>query len=162
LLPSPEPLGKKTRYTDEHLERIRAIKKLQAAHFPLAEIRTRLNTFTADELSTIADLVEPNQVQESAVDYIRNVLEPASRPVAMRAAIAMPAPVAARLALPSGPPPDTPTRPTESTPARRSQWERVSLDPDVELHVRRPLTRQANKRVERLIAIARELFKEEE
>jgi hypothetical protein len=42
----------------------------------------------------------------------------------------------------------------------RSHWERISLDPDVELHVRRPLTRTANKRVERLITIARQLFEE--
>ena len=42
-------------------------------------------------------------------------------------------------------------------PSVRSQWERVVLDPDIELHVRRPLTRQHNKQVERLIAIAREL-----
>ncbi len=44
----------------------------------------------------------------------------------------------------------------------RSQWDRVSLTPDVELHVRRPLTRSQNKRVERLIAIARELLEEDQ
>jgi len=43
----------------------------------------------------------------------------------------------------------------------RAQWERISLDPDVEIHIRRPLTRQQNRRVERLIAIARELLKED-
>jgi predicted transcriptional regulator len=43
----------------------------------------------------------------------------------------------------------------------RSQWERVVLHPDVELHIRTPLTRHHNKRVERLIALARQLFEEE-
>ena len=170
LLPAPEPAGKKTRYTDEHLERIRAIKKLQAAHFPLADIRNRLNSLTPDELSTIAELVEPKPGQESAVDYIRNVLEPApaavsmplmarSMPAPSMAAPSMPAPSMPAMRAPELQPTKPPTQPTETT---RSQWERISLDPDVELHVRRPLTRHGNKRVERLIAIARELFKEED
>ena len=52
--------------------------------------------------------------------------------------------------------------PTFYSPAApdRSQWERVSLTPDIELHVRRPLTRHQNRRVDRLVAIARELFEE--
>jgi hypothetical protein len=54
-------------------------------------------------------------------------------------------------ALPHGP----------ATTPDRSTWERLSITPDVELHVRRPLDRTANKRVERLVRIARELFEED-
>ena len=43
----------------------------------------------------------------------------------------------------------------------RSTWERHVLVPDVELHVRRPLDRQLNKRLEQLIRIARELLADE-
>jgi len=180
LLPAPDPAGRKTRYTDEHLERIRAIRKLQAAHFPLAEIRSRLDSLTPDELSTIADLVQPRLAQESAVDYIRSVLEPTGQSTPPpQPTYSMPTPrlTMARAAsaamredegpLPSMPAPAAPAKPssqpTETTQSTmRSQWERIALDPDVELHVRRPLTRHGNKRVERLIAIARELFKEED
>jgi len=35
------------------------------------------------------------------------------------------------------------------------------ITPDVELHVRRPLDRASNKRVDRLTRIARELFDDE-
>jgi hypothetical protein len=42
----------------------------------------------------------------------------------------------------------------------RSQWERISLAPDVELHVRRPLSRYQNRRVERLLEAARQILKE--
>jgi hypothetical protein len=35
------------------------------------------------------------------------------------------------------------------------------LAPDVELHVRRPLTRPLNKQVDRLVTIARELLEED-
>jgi hypothetical protein len=44
----------------------------------------------------------------------------------------------------------------------RSQWDRILLAPDVELHVRRPLARRQHKRVERLIEIAKELLEEEQ
>ncbi len=62
-----------------------------------------------------------------------------------------------------------PYRPTVATvPAApapqttdRSQWERIALTPDVELHIRRPLTRSLNKAVDRLITIARELLQED-
>jgi DNA-binding transcriptional MerR regulator len=42
----------------------------------------------------------------------------------------------------------------------RSQWERLSLGPNVELHIRRPLSRHEQKRVDRLITIARQVLKE--
>lgn len=42
----------------------------------------------------------------------------------------------------------------------RTTWERLVISADVELHVRRPLDRQTNKRVDRLERIARELFED--
>ena len=39
----------------------------------------------------------------------------------------------------------------------RSQWERIAITTDIELHVRRPLTRTDNRLVERLLAFARQL-----
>jgi len=36
----------------------------------------------------------------------------------------------------------------------------VALAPDIELHLRRPQSRDMNRRVERLLAAAREIFKE--
>ena len=45
--------------------------------------------------------------------------------------------------------------------AERSQWERYLLAPDVELHARRPLSRDQNRRVERLLALAHTILDEE-
>ena len=70
------------------------------------------------------------------------------QPAAPAAAPAMPVPV-----LPALPP-------GRSVTGDRSTWERLAITPDVELHVRRPLDRQSNKKVEHLIRIARELFDE--
>jgi len=79
-----------------------------------------------------------------------------------------PAPVVAPWSLPAAPippvpmpPPATPAQGARSTTGDRSTWERLSITPDVELHVRRPLDRTTNKRVERLARIARELFEED-
>ncbi len=55
-----------------------------------------------------------------------------------------------------------PSRVAGQPPAgTRSQWDRIVLAPDVELHIRRPLTREQNKRVERLLVVAREILQEE-
>ena len=53
--------------------------------------------------------------------------------------------------------------PSEPAPAplERSQWERIALAPDIELHIRRPLARAQNKQVDRLVTIARELLEED-
>ena len=56
------------------------------------------------------------------------------------------------------PAPDSAPR---STTGDRSTWERLVITRDVELHVRRPLDRATNKRVDRLARIARELFDDE-
>ena len=148
LLPAPDAQGPSTRYTDEHLVRLRAIKKLQAAHLPLAEIRRQLSAMPVDELHRVAE--RPVATPLAAVEYIRDVLE---APLTFARGV-LPAPAAAPAA---APPPAAVAAPEQT----RSQWERISLDPDIELHVRRPLTRHQNKRVERLIAIARELFEED-
>jgi DNA-binding transcriptional MerR regulator len=54
----------------------------------------------------------------------------------------------------------TPRERDAATP-ERSQWERHGLGPNIELHVRRPLSRVEQRRVERLITIARQVLKED-
>ncbi|MDP8904856.1 MAG: MerR family transcriptional regulator [Chloroflexota bacterium] len=160
LLPSPGQIGPGARYGDVHLERLRAIKQLQRMHLPLSEIRARL---AAVGESAVAGLGEQPQPKESAVEYVRSLLgPPLDASAAGPPAPPRPIPMARTLAA-------TPVRPVEpsaapSTPPQpdRSQWERVSLAPDVELHIRRPLSRLQNRRVDRLITIARELLEEDQ
>jgi hypothetical protein len=123
-----------------------AIKRLQAAHLPLADIRRQLHAAAPDEFARLAEAAAPTQ--NTAVDYIHEILARRSAP----AAPSMPAPQANI--------PAPPAQPAQPEP-ERSQWERVGLTPDIELHIRRPLTRGDNKRVYRLIEIARQLFEEE-
>jgi len=178
LLPSPDLQGPSTRYSDEHLERLLLIKRLQSAHLPLAEIRAQLDSVPKEQLSAIVDAVA-QPPSNSAVDYIRDLLEPPTTyarsmpsmpaPAALRSAAGMPAmrdptevpPQMLRRSMEEPEPVSEPKLEARSTAPDRSQWERVSLDPDVEIHIRRPMTRHNNKRVERLIRIARELFEED-
>ena len=68
-----------------------------------------------------------------------------------------PAPSLAAAPLPS---PASPGPAPSRVAPDRSTWERLVISPDVELHVRRPLDRQTNKRVDQLERIARELFED--
>lgn len=167
LLPSPGKAGPAAAYTDSHLHRLRLIRRLQREHLPLAEIRSRLATLDDATLAGLADGLADEPEPGSAIDYIRGVLggdrstdgTPWGAPAGPLPGNAVQLQVPAyRLAEPSQayaePPTPTPT-------PDRSQWDRVLLAPDVELHVRRPLGRRQHKQVERLIEIAQELLKEE-
>jgi DNA-binding transcriptional MerR regulator len=166
LLPSPTQLGAAARYTEAHLDLLRLIKKLQSAHLPLAEIRNRLRGIPPDKVAQVAEATPDYEPADSALDYVNRLLRPNAPPAT---APVTPAPTMARRAAAPVPPAMPSMRmPTELTVAKaaarepdRAQWERISLTPDVELHIRRPLTRTHNKRVERLVSIARELLEED-
>jgi DNA-binding transcriptional MerR regulator len=139
LLPAPEPQGPATRYGQGHLDRLRLIRDLQAEHQPLAVIRQRLEELPDADIRRLVRKL-PRSSPSSAVEYVRSVL---GEPQLMaRQSTALYA-----------------TRPA-TTPVR-AQWERLSIAPDVELHVRRPLTREINRRVEKLLALARQIFEED-
>jgi DNA-binding transcriptional MerR regulator len=166
LLPSPGASGPGAKYDDTHLGRLRLVRKLQREHLPLAEIRQRLAGLDDTAIATLAEApVEVPDPQDSALDYIRRVLGPPqarpNRHLAMkqqpRLAYSLAAEPAAEAPIPN-------TLSVEPAPGRsfeRSQWERIPLAPDIELHIRRPLPRPLAKQVDRLVAIARDLLEED-
>ena len=157
----------------EHLGRLRLIRRLQREHLPLAEIRQRLDgprRRRRSAASPTADDTPPPA--DSALDYLRTVLGDRRGPATARRppAVLRPPDERARAARwrPASMPglaiaePAGDARPARRPPpVERSQWERIVLAPDVELHVRRPLSRTQNKRVDRLVTIARELLEED-
>jgi len=163
LLPSPG-LGAGARYGPGHLARLRLIRRLQREHLPLAEIRRRLEGLDDEALHALLETAPPADPASamSAVDYVRTVLGTPARGTRE---------VLARRSLPFSPssvaPPPTAAAPMGSKPAPRpaadrAQWERISLTPDIEVHVRRPLSREDNRRVDKLLEQARAIFREEE
>jgi len=152
LLASPTGAGPGARYDEDHLRRLRLIRRLQAEHLPLAEIRKRIASMTPDEIEA-ALAGGPDRAPGSALDYLDQVMGGhAVRESPMLFAVA---------AQPAAPPLGRVVFSTPAPTAERSQWDRIQLDPDVELHVRRPLSRIQHKRVERLVELARQILEED-
>jgi DNA-binding transcriptional MerR regulator len=159
LLPPAGSLGPGARYDQGHVARLKLIKLLQKEHLPLSEIRQQLETL--DDVKVQALVREHTSRKQSdkssAVDYIRSVLT-GTRHLASQ-------PAAGNLfrSQAAATPPLEEKNASYSTHrvAERSQWERIVLAPDVELHIRRPLSRSQNRKIEALIQHARETLKEE-
>jgi DNA-binding transcriptional MerR regulator len=161
LPPSGEP-GPGAHYGQDHLHRLLLTKRLQRQHLPLAEIRRRLAELSGLEVEAALATSEATEEPSTALEYVRSVLAPpqeSDREVLAlrREAGGSLAPMAQSAPWPDGP--DGERRPPP--PATRSQWERLTLGPNLELHIRRPLSRLEQKRVERLITIARQVLKED-
>ena len=157
LLPAVGQSGPGSKYDTGHLARLRLIRRLQAEHLPLAEIRRRLDGLADDEIRSLAGNAEPAPPTESALDYLRSVLAPADPSVPSPA----PDAVGERFEEPSASKSTTVPAVPSVQQIDRSQWERIVLAHDVELHIRRPLARAQNKQVDRLVTIARELLEED-
>ena len=169
LLPSPGSPGPGAKYHEGHLLRLQLIRRLQKEHLPLSEIRKQLESMSDDD---VGRALQTPSVRSPVVEYVQRVLSEKSelrpsvrherRPSARE--VRQPRPsdapreqafemLSAESRLEPGPPPPA--------AAERSQWDRVSLTPDIELHVRRPLARSQNKIVEKLLDYARRLLEED-
>ena len=83
LLPAVGQTGPGSKYDDGHLARLRLIRRLQAEHLPLAEIRRRLETLDDEEIRELVEAGEPAPPTDTALEYLRTVL---GAPTAVRAA----------------------------------------------------------------------------
>ena len=152
LLPSPGQTGPGAKYGLGYLARLRLIRRLQREHLPLAEIRKCLAGL--DEAAVEAALESAETTPASAVDYVRTVLGGAPAPGRTTGSPASAAPALSAV-------PSQSIGPLRKPASDRSQWQRITLTDDIELHVRRPLSRDANRRLERLLEQARRIFEEE-
>jgi DNA-binding transcriptional MerR regulator len=183
LLPSPGQAGPGTRYGEGHLARLRLIRRLQREHLPLGEIAVRLeglDDVAVEAALTVEDLgPAPSEgpafaadmaasarrgsvlgpAPGSALDYINRLKEEQAKPSMPARELAAPAsaPLMTQAAMAKAIAMSSP-EPEEPVGAQRSQWERVTLSQNVELHIRRPLGRLEQKQIERLIRLGRELL----
>lgn len=139
ILPRPDERG---RFSRTHLNRLRLIQRLKDAYLPLAEIRSRMAAVSDEEVaaaltgydSATAEETGPPQdaMSSSAADYIRRLRCTAG---VNRSA---PGDVQDRM---SEPPSSLTAPPALRRRARREPtpeaWDRRTLAPGVELHVRR-------------------------
>ena len=143
VLPPAGSQGPGARYTEGHLLRLRLVKLLQREHLPLAEIARRLRALSDRQVAALLSEGEQRQAAKggSALEYIRGVLGQAESG--------------------AGAPLRSATHPRTATPlpeAERSRWDRYMLADGVELHVRRPLSRDEQRRLDDLLATARAIF----
>ena len=153
LLPHAGTHGPGAKYERRHLARLQLVKLLQREHLPLAEIRERLQGLSDAQVeqavaeASSAPLISNSSSADSALGYIRQLLsKDASSPRGRQELPHTQRPADGRAGPPVG--------------WDRSQWDRVVLTQDVELHIRRPLTRERNRQVERLLEEARRIMKE--
>lgn len=181
LLPPPDVRGRYALYSDDHLVRLRLIARLKEAYLPLHEIRARIAPLSTEQVQQLwaEQRDEPASGPSSAADYIASLLHdprPAAQPASMSPA---PRP-AMRLreephAYHAAPPASAPVpighaepRPVPKqsilsrlVPQRAvagESWRRIALAPGVELHLREPLSAEAQAQIEQLIATAHKLF----
>jgi DNA-binding transcriptional MerR regulator len=188
--PGKKKTGPGKKYGSGHLERLRLIKKLKdEKNQPLSAIREALEQLDDEIVSatlarmddvaatesvsyTNAQMVEPATDESvlsslsSASDYIRDTLHGANRPSGHRGItsaqmVGAPHPTSPttdnsfkRWASGSGPH-------SSGTWGSRSQWDRFSLTPNIELHVRRPLTQREHHALKKLNGYIEDLFGEE-
>lgn len=150
LLPAPGA-GPKARYDDRHVKRLRLVRELQRQHLPLSEIRGRLQMLDDHDIDRLLDIAQASPAS-SAIDYIHSVID--ARPAYRALMAALPPPTGVL-------PPQSPSPAPPDSSVGRSQWERLALTQDIELHIRRPLSRHQNRQVERLVAFARQLLQED-
>jgi DNA-binding transcriptional MerR regulator len=142
ILPPPSSRGPAASYGPGHRDRVTLIRRLQDAHLPLAAIRAQLEAL--DDAGVAAALAAPGEPPQpvSAFDYVQQVLgKTATRHAPSDPGVSLSVTAAA------------PVR-----RGKRSTWERIALHPDIELHVRRPLARADQRRLDRLLAEAQRLF----
>lgn len=164
LLPQPGAGREARKYGPAYLNRLRLIRQLQREHLPLAEIRQRLTGLSdADVEAASAPHSPTSAAAPSARDYLDQVLGPRA-PASPSAVVAEPAAkLMSRLSVPTfraeaPPAPESAGATADAWPRLREQWERLTLHDDVELHIRRPASRDMNRRIERLLEIARRIL----
>ncbi len=136
LLAAPGTRGREARYGQAELKRLQLIKAWQERRLTLAEVRGRVATL--DDEGVERELALLGTGRSAAAAYARSVRLGRS-------------PIAG----PSG------AAPGDATPTSTT-WDRITLSPLIELHVRRPLSHPEQKLVEKLVALAHKTVTEGE
>ena len=97
-----------------NLLQLLTVKKLQAEHLPIRKIRELVAGKSEQELETLLGVRGPSGKNTEAKRYLESLLAPA----------------------PSAPPTETAAAPPQQLDASPHSWQRVEIEPGLELHVR--------------------------
>jgi DNA-binding transcriptional MerR regulator len=159
LLPGPGSRGKAATYGEEHLLRLRLIRRLAEQRVPLAEMRDLLDRISLDEARALLAEEEQRaaarQQAEQTASPKEYVTELLSQARAARAAPLAEPPATYRPVAPPMPPPASPQQSPGLSRQHAQPWQRWELAPGVELHVRADALDRARELIERLLRAAR-------
>lgn len=158
LLPPAASPGPGKKYGEGHRDRLLLIKILKREHLPLAEIQRRMRDLSDEDVRRLVQMSAAVPRASSNLEYLREVIAGQDRgmPRARLTAVATihsSAPPTLHFqrgdaALPGG-------------PIERAQWERILVTPEVEVHLRRPLSHRGSRLVERLLKMLVDLLGEQ-
>lgn len=153
LLPAADRAGPGATYGLGHLDRLRLIRQLKEQHLPLAKIRRRTDGLSDTDIRSL--LEEPKRPHaKTAADYVRSVLSPTSASAPPISSSSQ-----GRSSSTPGQSRVTPAKAVTLTkPASRSTWERHIITEDIEVHIRRPLSRDEDHKSRELLQSAKALF----
>jgi DNA-binding transcriptional MerR regulator len=173
LLPGPGSRGKLATYGEEHLARLRLIRRLVERRVPLAELRERVALLTLGEVVLLLReedqlAEERQQVEQSASprEYVSGLLKRARAARDRDQTAASPYAPPARAPRPStGSGPLAPGAkggrfPPALGPHAGEAWQRWELVPGVELHVRTDAEWRYRELIRRLLAETQAFEKE--
>lgn len=146
LLPSAGARGRSATYGDEHLLRLRLIRRLVEQRRPLAEIRGKLANLSLAELRALAC------EEEKRSERLRSTEDTLSPREYIAALLREKSPEPVRYSSRASSPPDFESSTSSERPARSAEvWERWDLAPGVELHVRADMKRISRDLVRRIL-----------
>lgn len=158
LLPGPGSRGKGAAYTEEHLQRLRLIRRLTERRAPLAEIREVMARVTDDEVRALlaeedarAQTLDATQAV-SPKAYIAALLDQARGPQSAQTPQTPPRKPQRQ----SYSPAPARTFHSDATQTQASAWRRVELAPGVELHIEEEAEQRYRSFIERLLQTPRD------
>ena len=129
-------------FSQAHLDRLKLILRLKQAFLPIAEIREKLQLLSDGDVTAELERYETQSkppVSNLAAEYTQRLLAQRSRPI-----------VHEELHSSKAAPPSL---------TKSETWERITLSPDIELHVRQPLSANEHTYLTALLDYARKLRK---
>ena len=138
--------GSGTRYPQAFLDRAKLAQRLRDEHLPLAEVANRLRGVPDQELEQLlngAPAPSGRASKGSAADYAAAVLNSRGVTVSL---FERARPVFQQ------------SLPIRKQPLARAAWERIPLSDAIEVHARRPMTREENRLLDDLLKEAERIF----
>jgi DNA-binding transcriptional MerR regulator len=138
--------GSGTRYPQAFLDRAKLAQRLRDEHLPLAEVANRLRGVPDQELEQLLNgtpAPSGRASKGSAADYAAAVLNSRGVTVSL---------------FERAKPVFQQSLPIRKQPLARAAWERIPLSDAIEVHARRPMTREENRLLDELLKEAERII----